>query len=398
MRKLLKNHRGVSMVEVLITVAILAIVVAPCLAAFVTAQRGNVLAKETAAQYTEASNLMEELKAAIQNADEMSLDAVEDLIESCNDKSSSTHIVYSIMTADVKTVNEQTESPEQTEQTVPTKSYIESQRKTYINVWICPGMQNDAEVLLPNTEIQTDYILSGVITPNIAAESQASDLINELAKNAEEKKWAEVVARLEKIKDETEDPKLPCYVVYQIVAEDINVDESATDNYTHVNVWIYKGEGNDGVLPFDQTPSEGYILHGVIVPDSGIMEEAKILMGLLQGAGSKDAILALLASNESEGESTASSIYVLYRELADRTDESEENIDSLETDASDETNEAVKSTQIEVWICAGIDQPNRPLADDEISPENYILHGVIEFDSRNDSTEDPIESQADNQT
>ena len=84
--------------------------------------------------------------------------------------------------------------------------------------------------------------------------------------------------------------------------------------------------------------------------------------------------------------------------LCIKTDESEENIDSLETDESDETNEAVKSTQIEVWICAGIDQPNRPLADDEIPPENHILHGVIEFDSQNDSTEDSIESQADTQT
>lgn len=64
MRKFLKNHKGVTMVEVLVTVAILAIVVAPCLSAFVMAQRGNVKAAETQAAYTAAANLMEELKGS----------------------------------------------------------------------------------------------------------------------------------------------------------------------------------------------------------------------------------------------------------------------------------------------------------------------------------------------
>ena len=62
MRMLWKNHKGVTMIEVLVTVAILAIVVAPCLSAFVMAQRGNVKAAEVANAYTAASNLMEELK------------------------------------------------------------------------------------------------------------------------------------------------------------------------------------------------------------------------------------------------------------------------------------------------------------------------------------------------
>ena len=62
MRKFLKNQKGVTMMEVLITVAILAIVVAPCLSAFVMAQRGNVKAKQTFEAYTAASNLMDELK------------------------------------------------------------------------------------------------------------------------------------------------------------------------------------------------------------------------------------------------------------------------------------------------------------------------------------------------
>ena len=63
MRNFLKNQKGVTMMEVLITVAILAIVVAPCLSAFVMAQRGNVKAKQTFETYTAAANLMEELKS-----------------------------------------------------------------------------------------------------------------------------------------------------------------------------------------------------------------------------------------------------------------------------------------------------------------------------------------------
>ena len=65
MRMLWKNHKGVTMIEVLVTVAILAIVVAPCLSAFVMAQRGNVKAAEVTNAYTTASNLMEELKGGM---------------------------------------------------------------------------------------------------------------------------------------------------------------------------------------------------------------------------------------------------------------------------------------------------------------------------------------------
>ena len=63
MRKLLKNHKGLTMVEVLVTVALLAIVIVPCLSSFVVAQRGNVLAKQTFDEYTAAANLMETLKS-----------------------------------------------------------------------------------------------------------------------------------------------------------------------------------------------------------------------------------------------------------------------------------------------------------------------------------------------
>ncbi len=63
MRKILKNHKGISMVEVLVTVALLAIVVVPCLSSFIVAQKGNVQAKKTYNEYTRAANLMEELKS-----------------------------------------------------------------------------------------------------------------------------------------------------------------------------------------------------------------------------------------------------------------------------------------------------------------------------------------------
>ena len=62
MRKFLKNQKGVTMIEVLVTIAILAIVVVPCLSSFVMAQRGNVKAAETEQAYTAAANFMEELK------------------------------------------------------------------------------------------------------------------------------------------------------------------------------------------------------------------------------------------------------------------------------------------------------------------------------------------------
>lgn len=75
MKKFLNNHKGVTMIEVLITVAILAIVVTPCLSAFVMAQRGNVKAAETQAAYTAAANLMEELKGNLGNNDKVLYDS-----------------------------------------------------------------------------------------------------------------------------------------------------------------------------------------------------------------------------------------------------------------------------------------------------------------------------------
>ena len=71
MRKFLKNQKGVTMIEVLVTIAILAIVVTPCLSAFVMAQRGNVKAAETTNAYTAAANLMEELKGAPETIEEI---------------------------------------------------------------------------------------------------------------------------------------------------------------------------------------------------------------------------------------------------------------------------------------------------------------------------------------
>ena len=63
MKKFIKNHKGVTMMEVLVTVALLAIVIVPCLSSFVMAQKGNALAAQTQNEYTQAQNLMEELKA-----------------------------------------------------------------------------------------------------------------------------------------------------------------------------------------------------------------------------------------------------------------------------------------------------------------------------------------------
>lgn len=71
MRKFLKNQKGVTMIEVLVTIAILAIVVTPCLSAFVMAQRGNVKAAETKQAYTAAANLMEELKGTPKTIEEI---------------------------------------------------------------------------------------------------------------------------------------------------------------------------------------------------------------------------------------------------------------------------------------------------------------------------------------
>jgi prepilin-type N-terminal cleavage/methylation domain-containing protein len=64
MKAFWNQHKGVTMIEVLVTVAILAIVITPCLSAFVLAQKGNVKAKETYDTYTAAANLMEELKGS----------------------------------------------------------------------------------------------------------------------------------------------------------------------------------------------------------------------------------------------------------------------------------------------------------------------------------------------
>ena len=78
MRRLGKNHKGVTMMEVLVTVGLLAIVVVPCLSSFVVAQRGNVLAEQTYNEYTYAANLVEELKALPVPAGKDWQDAVKD--------------------------------------------------------------------------------------------------------------------------------------------------------------------------------------------------------------------------------------------------------------------------------------------------------------------------------
>lgn len=76
MRKFLKNQKGITMMEVLVTVALLAIVVVPCLSSFIVAQRGNVLAEQTYNEYTKASNLMEHLKSLSADKVEVELERI----------------------------------------------------------------------------------------------------------------------------------------------------------------------------------------------------------------------------------------------------------------------------------------------------------------------------------
>lgn len=94
MRKFLKNQKGITMMEVLVTVALLAIVVVPCLSSFIVAQRGNVLAEQTYNEYTKASNLMEHLKS-------LSADKVENELEKIKaDRQDGIDVVYEYNSTD----------------------------------------------------------------------------------------------------------------------------------------------------------------------------------------------------------------------------------------------------------------------------------------------------------
>ena len=139
MKKFLKNHKGVTMVEVLLTVAMLAIVVAPCLSAFVVAQRGNVLAKQTFDSYTVAANLIEELKSL----DDMTLPERLDNEEyTVNGVKINDHDgVYVIYEA----VNDSNDT------------------LAYYVVWIYNG--EDDNYAKNEADVPEGYILKGVITP-----------------------------------------------------------------------------------------------------------------------------------------------------------------------------------------------------------------------------------------
>jgi len=76
MKKFLKNQKGITMMEVLVTVGLLAIVIVPCLSSFVMAQRGNALASQVYYEYTEAQNLMETLKGKGEIIDQDELDTI----------------------------------------------------------------------------------------------------------------------------------------------------------------------------------------------------------------------------------------------------------------------------------------------------------------------------------
>lgn len=140
MRMLWKNHKGVTMIEVLVTVAILAIVVAPCLSAFVMAQRGNVKAAEVTNAYTAASNLMEELKGLPNGASvesRLDMQYPEGQEEKPN-KSDGIYVIYEKVTDDEKGL-------------------------TYYQIWVYAGEAENREKGVD--PVSDGYILKGVIAP-----------------------------------------------------------------------------------------------------------------------------------------------------------------------------------------------------------------------------------------
>ena len=134
----MKNHNGVTMVEVLVTVAILAIVVAPCLSAFVMAQRGNVKAAETQAAYTSAANLMEELKG-LPDVDSVAIRLNRNYPEDSTEKANANDGVYVIYEA------------------------VKNESTQYYRVWIYPG--EAANQQLESDTAPDGYLLKGVIAP-----------------------------------------------------------------------------------------------------------------------------------------------------------------------------------------------------------------------------------------
>ncbi len=131
MRKLLKNHKGLTMVEVLVTVALLAIVIVPCLSSFVVAQRGNVLAKQTFDEYTAAANLMETLKGC-ENSDHV----VNMIQHDFNRDSDGIHLGY--------------------------RCHV---NPNYVEVWVFKGEGNNKADLSGEEINSKELILKGVIAP-----------------------------------------------------------------------------------------------------------------------------------------------------------------------------------------------------------------------------------------
>lgn len=141
MKGFLKNQKGVTMMEVLVTVALLAIVVVPCLSAFVMAQRGNVLAAQTYNEYTAAQNLMEDLKglddvpAVLDKLTIKKDDQGQDILKDYND------VIYVI--------------------------YNHEENTDYVTVWIFKGAGKNAlyDVNNENQLTESELILKGVIAP-----------------------------------------------------------------------------------------------------------------------------------------------------------------------------------------------------------------------------------------
>lgn len=147
MRKLLKNHKGLTMVEVLVTVALLAIVIVPCLSSFVVAQRGNVLAEQTFDEYTKAANLMEELKGCEGGEALLTRLSMEYKVDGVQvNLTDGIRVVYFIHSVDGENEGE---------------SVLQ-----YIELWIYAGEDTNEVISEPDDVAnQTGYILKGVIAP-----------------------------------------------------------------------------------------------------------------------------------------------------------------------------------------------------------------------------------------
>lgn len=359
MRMFLKNQRGASMMEILITVAILAIVVVPCLSAFVLAQKGNVRAKETQMQYTEASNLMEELKGIAEDAEGLGLVKVKERLNPSEkpevDSEPLTYALYRVVPANANNTPEEV-----------TGSYIVSQRKTYVEIWIYAGDALNEEIgqsMIP----EDGYILHGVVVPNIKADNEAIGLVSELAELAKvkDKAWERVIARLAQPAVGAEDAEPSIYVLYQSGIKEVTDEHGEKNVVACIEVWMCEGTGvNEMIyeLPTDINP----ILHGVILPNGAMRDEAEDMIAELTELAESDDWADKVLKRLSDAEDQEPLIYTRYRVV--------------------EPTEGYPAGYIEVWIYAGNENNGVVSSENELPTDiDPILHAVIS--SKNNTTE-----------